>query len=123
MSEPLQIEDSLIYRLTDRGGINADEINVTMWNCSRDLDKRAEGARRVLACVDACTQITTEELESIPSTGGMLGPRADVARIAKQRDELLAAAKNLRDVKGRHHSEQAFKALVEAVAKVEAANA
>lgn len=44
----------------------------------------------------------------------------EVRRVVKQRDDLLAAAKNLRDVKGRHHSEQAFKALVDVIAKVEA---
>lgn len=36
---------------------------------------------------------------------------------------LLAAAKNLRDVKGRYHSELAFNALVEAIAKVESIHA
>lgn len=43
-----------------------------------------------------------------------------VPTIVAQRDELLAAARNLIDVKGRFHSEQAFNALVEAIAKVEA---
>lgn len=34
-------------------------------------------------------------------------------------DELMAAVKNLRDVKGRHHSEEAFKKLMAVLAKVE----
>lgn len=46
-----------------------------------------------------------------------------VPALTVQRDELLAAAKNLRDVKGRHHSEQAFNRLVEVIARMEAANA
>lgn len=41
----------------------------------------------------------------------------EISRLRVQRDELLAAAKNLRDVKGRHHSEQAFKALMEVIDK------
>lgn len=40
-----------------------------------------------------------------------------VGDMRQQRDDLLAAARNLRDVKGRHHSEQAFKALIDAIAK------
>lgn len=55
------------------------------------INEQKANARRIVACVNACAQITTDELESIPPTGGMLGPRDDVARIAKQRDELLSA--------------------------------
>lgn len=47
-------------------------------------------ARRLVACWNACDGIQTNELEHIANTGGMLGPREDVARIASQRDELLA---------------------------------
>lgn len=47
-------------------------------------------ARRLAACWNACDGIQTNELEHIANTGGMLGPREDVARIASQRDELLA---------------------------------
>lgn len=47
--------------------------------------------RRLAACWNACDGIDTAELEHIASTGGMLGPREDVARIAAHRDELLAA--------------------------------
>ena len=52
-------------------------------------------ARRIVACVNACEGISTDELEEIASTGGMLGPREDVARIAKQRDELLEALEEM----------------------------
>ena len=54
--------------------------------------KSEANARRLVACWNACEDITTDELKEIAATGGMLGPREDVARIAKQRDELLAAA-------------------------------
>ena len=42
----------------------------------------------------------------------------ELAIVKQQRDELLAAAENLVRVKGRHHTEQAYKQLKAAVAKV-----
>lgn len=74
--QPLQIVDSLIYRISDADGINTDEINVTMWGASRNLSVRAEGARRVLACVNACAGIDTDELESLPR-GLLTDPACD----------------------------------------------
>lgn len=53
------------------------------------LDKQRVNMRRLAACWNACDGIETEELEHIADTGGMLGPRQDVARIAEQRDQLL----------------------------------
>lgn len=44
----------------------------------------AANARRIVACWNACSQISTAELETIPNTGGMLGPRTDIAMIAKE---------------------------------------
>ena len=115
------------------------------------VDKQRGIVRRIVACFNACAGFSTEVLEDAISEGRgvirALQLQRDVAweeareireaikanpeestadevrRVVAQRDDLLAYAKNLRDVKGRHHSEQAFKALVEAVAKVEAANA
>lgn len=75
-----------------------------------------ENARRIVACVNACAGFSTEVLEATVSEG-----KGVIRVLQRQRDGLLDAARNLRDVKGRHHSEQAFKALVEAIAKVEAA--
>lgn len=60
------------------------------------LEVELANARRIVACVNACAGITSEELEWIARSGGMLGPRADVERIAKQRDQLLAALKKAR---------------------------
>lgn len=48
-----------------------------------------EFARRLVACWNACQELPTDELEEIAKTGGMLGPREDIARIAAQRDVLL----------------------------------
>lgn len=44
--------------------------------------------------------------------------REELSEIKQQRDELLAAAENLIRVKGRHHTEQAYKQLEAAIAKV-----
>ena len=44
----------------------------------------------------------------------------EVRRVVTQRDKLLSAAKNLRDVKGRHNSEIAMKRLIEAINEIEA---
>ena len=40
---------------------------------------------------------------------------ADHSHVVHQRNQLLAAAKNLRDVKGRFHTEQAYKELMQVV--------
>jgi len=54
-----------------------------------------QNARRIVACVNACEGIATEELEDIANTGGMLGPREEISRIAKQRDGLANALSEL----------------------------
>ena len=74
-------------------------------------------ARRIVACVNACAGLPNDALDGGWTAAGL---SEYAKRLEQQRDELLAAAKNLRDVKGRHHSEQAFNALVAAIAKVEA---
>ena len=58
-----------------------------------------EFARRLIACWNACAGIETDELIQIALTGGMLGPREDVARISAQRDEAAQHIKALLDVK------------------------
>ena len=50
---------------------------------------------RARACVNACEGISTEDLTDIARTGGMLGPREDISRIAKQRDDLANALSEL----------------------------
>ena len=53
-----------------------------------DVEEAEANARRLVACWNACEGIATDELEEIARTGGMLGPREDVAKIAEQRDKL-----------------------------------
>lgn len=47
-------------------------------------------ARRIVACVNACAGIPTDDLELCPS-GGLLHLAAHSNRLVEQRDELLAA--------------------------------
>ena len=53
-----------------------------------DVEEAEANARRLVACWNACEGMATDELEEIARTGGMLGPREDVAKIAEQRDKL-----------------------------------
>lgn len=76
-------------------------------------------ARRIVACVNACAGMDSLLLENIAMTGGMVERFSLLNQTEKQRDKLLQAAKNLRDVKGRHHSEQAYARLMEVLAEVE----
>lgn len=105
------------------------------WNHSGDEVKTADGnliavtllgtslienqanARRIVACVNACAGIDTEVLEKHAGQQGLMIYL--MSDLVKQRDELLAAAKNLRDVRGRYNTEIAMKLLIEAIAKVE----
>lgn len=74
-----------------------DPASMGQAHFGQSLDVAFHNARRIVACVNACAGITTDELESIPSTGGMLGPREDVARIARERDEWKATAEAHKD--------------------------
>ena len=134
---PLQIVDSLVYRLTDEDGINADEIFVTMWNKSLNSEERAEGARRVLACLNAVSGVSTELLEKF-TMAGIDNVIQQNAHLERQRDELLAALKDsletlenenetlhgaIRDTIWHTEHETLFDFMGEAIAKAEASNA
>ena len=56
-----------------------------------DVEEAEANARRLVACWNACEGMAADELEEIARTGGMLGPREDVAKIAEQRDKLREA--------------------------------
>lgn len=86
------------YALLDHdGAIIAEAFHHVSYATSDDEGTRpAEAnARRLAAGWNACIGITTDELEEIARTGGMLGPREDVERIAAQRDSLLDALEKL----------------------------
>ena len=59
-----------------------------------DVEEAEANARRLVACWNACEGMATDVLEEIARTGGMLGPREDVAKIAEQRDKLRDALKS-----------------------------
>ena len=61
---------------------------------STSKEEAEANARRLVACWNACGGMATDELEEIAQTGGMLGPREDVAKIAEQRDELRDVLKS-----------------------------
>lgn len=64
--------------------------NPSLWKKTDDCDEIYANARRIVACVNACEGIPTEVLES--------GPHRIIQRYAaaeRQRDELLAALKDL----------------------------
>ena len=71
--------------------IGKDWLMAVQHNGHQHTPEQRENMRRTVACWNACEGIDTDELERIAATGGMLGPREDVARIAAQRDALLAA--------------------------------
>lgn len=57
-------------------------------------EKQLANAKRIVACVNACVGIPNDELIEIAAEGGMLTPRQQIADIAIERDELLAALKS-----------------------------
>lgn len=96
--EQLQIDGGLIYSL--KNGANHDEINVTMVDGSRSNDMREAGARRVLACVNACAGMEKpeEHIQHIESASAFHYKQAmkngEIAsKYKSERDELLAALK------------------------------
>jgi len=111
-NEPWVAVDAIIY---PSNGLEGGEDWIAD---TRGTALEGENARRIVACVNACAGVATEFLENNARVVVLGPPIADrFAELERQRDELLAAAKNLCDVKGRHHSEQAFNALVAVVNK------
>lgn len=118
--EPLQLAGGgLIYRLSapeNEGGHNVDEINVTMWGESRMPDDRAEGAQRVMACMDACAGISNDDLKMFAELGATQMQSYD--EVKTQRDELLAALKTI--IKDDSHNPSLMVMIAkEAIASVE----
>ena len=90
--------DANSYALLDESGKWLLSI---LHNGEKLTSVQRETMRRVAACWNACEGISTEDLTDIARTGGMLGPRDDIAQIAKQRDGLAnALSELLSDVDG-----------------------
>lgn len=83
----------------DAAGIIVAKVNPDLSLLGLDLDEYAcfmneEDARRVVACVNACAGIPTDDLEASPEHG--LPHLAEFAvSLVAQRDELLAALETL----------------------------
>ena len=77
----------------------------------------ADDMRRIVACVNACAGLSTHELEAY-ERADWLSNGLKAMKYKQQRDVLLAAAENLVTVKGRYHTEKAYKALEATIAKV-----
>ena len=73
------------WEIADSSGLNQISQDVTEAN-----------ARRIVACVNACAGLPTEQLESSPLGGVLNG----VAGLIAQRDELLAALEGVLAVVG-----------------------
>ena len=56
-----------------------------------------DNARRIVACVNACAGIPTDDLEQCPS-GGLFHLADHANELVKQRDELLAALIHIQQV-------------------------
>ena len=116
--EPWRIDPRAAMRI-----VASEDTNVALSACSGlAKDEWEDNARRIVACVNACAGIDTDELESLPR-GLLTDPScdqyaADNATLCAQLDELLAAANNLHDVMGRYHTEQAFKRLMAVAEKI-----
>lgn len=68
--------------------------------CDRLHEERKANARRIVACVNACVGISTEQLEtwscmSRPILKSLMELKAEADREAKQRDALLWALQSL----------------------------
>ena len=77
---------------TPHGHLVIDGTGYLVADCARPED-----ARRIVACVNACEEISTEQLEvwvcmSRPILQSLKELKAEADREAKQRDELLEAA-------------------------------
>lgn len=83
-------------------------------------ERQRANIRRIVACVNACAGISTESLERgtpIIAANQIMAIQGDEWKA--ERDALLHAAQNLRDVKGRFHAEKATEQLLFVLNQVE----
>jgi hypothetical protein len=91
---------------------DTDSMEIYSLETAEEVDEgHAANARRIVAAVNACAGIDTVQLEMLDVVAAL----DSLNKVRAQRDELLAAAKNLHNVMGRYHTEQAFKRLMAVV--------
>jgi hypothetical protein len=87
--EPWRIDQYGDIRDSGQRQIYLSGFRTSMVSGAENDDQKAN-TRRIVACVNACEGIPTEELESCKNTGLIRTVRAKVAA-ERQRDELLQA--------------------------------
>ena len=106
-------ETTAVMCIAGKGPFNSLKIMSPWVEGVWEGDQEAEAnMRRLVACWNACQGITTEDLGWISQTGGMLGPREDVARIAAQRDELLEALREISIAENRRRMAEIARAAI-----------
>lgn len=66
-----------------------DDQSFGMW-CPVNLTSE-DNLRRIVACVNACEHISTDELESTEATGGLLNWKLNFYKVQEQRDAVQSA--------------------------------
>lgn len=74
--------------------IDSDQLNNGYFIAICEGPDKSENARRIVACVNACAEISTENIETMPS-GGFMAVAETVVSLAAQRDQLLEALKSI----------------------------
>lgn len=89
--EPWEHEGTLVFIGRTVGGFDL-----------RDCPAPEANARRIVACVNACAGMTTEEIENDIAVGGYIAivkcHQAHIEEIEKKRDELLSSLKSIKPV-------------------------
>lgn len=106
MKLPLTIGAKVASAIYDADGVPVCIID-SMQEASREDERQM--ARRIVACVNACEGISTENLtDNVPLKQGLSGLNKRIRDAEAQRDELLAALEAFReDVSDNRHAELA----------------
>ena len=107
------IHESVIRGLDGRAA-----IAVTLEFGANNPGMREANARRIVACVNACATMPTDDLEEMVSVGGNIRNLAEFAdELRKQRDALLAALTEIAelDILKHHHAYAIAKGAIEEI--------
>lgn len=91
--------DLPVSSLSIHGG-SRKHTTIARFTPTEVMPETIANARRIVACVNACATISTENLESMDSVVGAVMKQADaeIKKVKQQRDELLAALESLIDM-------------------------
>lgn len=114
------IHESVIRGLDGRAA-----IAVTLEFGANNPGMREANARRIVACVNACATMPTDDLEEMVSVGGNIRNLAEFAdELRKQRDALLAALTEIAelDILKYHHAYAIAKGAIEEIDALKCSN-